>query len=144
MINENPKRIVSLVNRFQGYSIKVEEAHIVKLIPIPNTIGKMVIENIDNSDIRGAVCFTIQIRMVVGMIYLLAITKAVNSICLVTAEPRINLSRSSSIFRSNSFPGKRNSVQIAKDIILPCVNADAFLERDHTANNRGKATIWDR
>ena len=52
IINENPKRIVNLANRSQGYSIKVDDVHIVKLIPIPNTSGKIVTENIDNSDVR--------------------------------------------------------------------------------------------
>ncbi len=126
MINENPKRIVSFANRSQGYSIKVEEAHIVKVIPIPNINGKMVMENIDNIDVRGAVCFIIQTRIVAGMIYLLAITRAVISICLVIAEPSINLSLSSNIFRSNSFPGKRYSAQIASVTRLPFAATDDF------------------
>ncbi|MBT6050505.1 MAG: hypothetical protein HOI47_23345 [Candidatus Scalindua sp.] len=107
MINENPKGIVSLVNKFQEYSIKVEETHIVKLIPIPNTSGKMVAEKNDNSDVSGAACFINQIRIVTGTIYLLPITITVITIGLARTDPRINPSRSSNIFKSNSFPGKR-------------------------------------
>ena len=42
-------------------------------MPIPNTTGKMVTENIDSSDVFGDVRFIIQIRMVTGIIYLLLI-----------------------------------------------------------------------
>ncbi len=143
VINENPKRIVSLANRSQGYSIKEDDVHIVKLIPIPNTSGKMVTENIDNSDVRGAACFINQTRIVTGTIYLLPITITVITICSAKTELRINPSRSSNIFKSNSFPGKRYSAQITSVTMLPFVTTDDFSEIDHTANKRGKATVCD-
>lgn len=95
IITKNPKRVISLANRSQGYSIKVDDVHIVKLIPIPNTSGKMATENIDSNDVRGAARFIIQIRIVTGTIYLLPITITVISICLAITEPIINLSLNS-------------------------------------------------
>jgi len=143
IINENPKRIVSLANKSQGYSIKVDDVHIVKLMPIPNTSGKMVTENIDNSDVRGAACLITQTRIVMGTMYLLPITITVISICLAITEPIINSSLSSKILRSNSFPGKKYSDQIASVTMLPFTATDDFPEIDLTAKKRGKATMCD-
>lgn len=143
IINENPKRIVSLANRFQGYSLKDEDVQIAKLIPIPNTSGKMVTENIDNSDVRGAACFIIQTRIVMGMMYLLPITITVISICLIITEPIINSSLSSKILRSNSFPGKRYRDQITSVTMLPFTVTDDFSEIDLAARKRGRATKCD-
>ena len=143
IINENPKRIVSLANRSQGYSAWVADVHFVKHIPIPNTSGKMTTENIDKSDVRGDACFIIQIRIVAGTIYLPAITMLVIPICLAITEPIINSSLSSKILRSNSFPGKRYSDQITSVTKLPFTATDDFSEIDLTAKKRGKATMCD-
>ncbi len=143
IINENPKRIVSFVNKSQGYSIKVEDVQIVKLTPMPNTSGKIVAENIDNRDVSGDACFIIQTRIVIGTMYLLPITKTVNPICLAITEPIIYLSLSSKIFRSNSFPGKRYSDQIISVTMHPFTATDDLLEIDLTAKKRGKVTICE-
>lgn len=92
--NKNPKRVVSLANKSQGYSEWVVDVHFVKHIPIPNTSGKMVTENIDNSDVRGDARFIVQTRMVTGTIYLLAITRTDISVWLDKIDPT-NLSLNS-------------------------------------------------
>ena len=143
IINENPKRVVNLVNRSQGYSIKVADVQIIKVIPIPNTSGKIVTENIDNSDVRRDACFIIQTRIVMGTMYLLPITITVITICLAITESIINLSLSSKILRSNSFPGKRNNAQITSVSMLPVTATEDFSEIDRTAKKRGKATMCD-
>ncbi len=143
IINENPKRIVSLANRSQGNSIKVDDVQIAKLIPIPNTSGKMVTENIENRGVRGAACFIIQTRAVMGTMYLLPITITVITICLPITELIIYSSLNSKILRSNSFPGERYSVQITRVTMLPFTATDDFSEIDLTAKKRGKATMCD-
>ena len=112
-------------------------------MPIPNTSGKMAMENIDNSDVRGAACFITQTRIVTGTMYLLPITTTVIPICFAITELRIYLSLSSMILRSNSFPGKRYNAQITNVTMLPLTTTDDLFEIDHTANKRGKAAMCD-